>query len=108
MNKYLLNNSKMAKYYSIFGLNAIQYSLRYLLRGQILQPRTITYSLRILLDLDTRASVFTSMTNLELGPNLVTEIGERAVGPLACLVNVNVNEYLILLSYKMLHIDHVW
>ena len=73
MNKYLLNNSKMAEYYSIFGPNAIQYSLRYVLRGRTSRPPTITYSLRLLFDLDTRASVFALTMNLESGPRF-TEI----------------------------------
>ena len=33
-NKYSLNNSKMAEYYSIFDPNTIQYSLQ----GRILRP----------------------------------------------------------------------
>ena len=62
------NNSKMAEYYSIFSPDAIQYLLRYSLRGWILQPRTITYSLCLQFDLDTRASVFASTMNTEAGP----------------------------------------
>ena len=70
MNKYLLNNSKMAEYYYIFGPNAIQYSLRFVLRGRTSQPPTITYSLCLLFDLDARASVFATTMNLESGPHL--------------------------------------
>ena len=44
--------------------NTFQYSLQ----GGILQPWTITYLLCLLFDLDTRASVFASTTNLEAGP----------------------------------------
>ena len=67
-NKYSLNNSKMAESYSIFGPNAIQYSLRYPLWGQILQLRIITFLLRLLFKLGYRGLLFTSTTNLEGGP----------------------------------------
>ena len=67
MNRYSLNNSKMAEYYSVFDRIAIQYSLRYSLQGQILQPQTITYLLCQLFDLYTRALVFASTTNLKAG-----------------------------------------
>ena len=68
MNKYSLNNSKMAEYYSIFGPNAIQSSLRYSLRGQILQLRIITFLLGLLFNLGYRGLLFTSTMNLEGGP----------------------------------------
>ena len=54
----------MAEYCLIFGPNAMQYSFC----GWILQPRTITYSLCLQFDLDTRASVFASTMNTEAGP----------------------------------------
>ena len=58
---------KRSKYILIFGPNAIQYLLQYSLRGRILQPQTITLSLHLLFDLDTRDSVFALTTNLEVG-----------------------------------------
>ena len=64
MNKNSLNNSTMARILFNICPNAIQY----LLRGQILRPRTIKYSLHLLFDLDTRASVFALITKLEAGP----------------------------------------
>ena len=64
MNKYLPSNSKMAEYYTIFVLNAIQYSLRYSLRGLI-----ITFLLGLLFDLGYRGLLFASTTNLKAGPH---------------------------------------
>ena len=41
-----------------------------MLRDRILRPRTNTYLLCLLFDLDTRASVFALTANLEAGPRL--------------------------------------
>ena len=69
-NKNLLNNSKMAKYYSIFCLNAIWYWLWYSLWGWILRPWIITFLICLLFNLGYRGLLFASTMNLEAGPRL--------------------------------------
>ena len=68
-NKNSLYNSKMAKYYSIFCPNAIQYLLQYWLRGWKLWPWIITFLLCLLYDLGYRGLLFALTMNLKAGPH---------------------------------------
>ena len=72
-------------------------------RFVILRPRTITYFLRLLLDLDTRALVFASTTNLEGGPSFA-KIWLRQLQPEPARRPHGTENFYIKIIWKKYHI----
>ena len=66
-NKYLLNNSKMAKYYSIFA--QILFNIRF--QVKYLGLEASFFLLCLLFNLSYRGLLFAMMTNLKAGPALL-------------------------------------